>query len=64
MLSALTTQVAVMVFIHKRTTHFNTCYFMTAAVAAFDELIARCRSHGSYPSVPAGTDFRPGRDGI
>jgi len=39
-------------------------YFMTAAVAAFDELIARCHRRGSYPSVPAGTDFRPDRDGV
>ena len=35
---------------------------MTAAVAAFDELIARCRRRSSYPSIPARTDFRPGRE--
>ena len=50
MLFALTTLAAVTVFIHRRT---------TAVVAAFDKLIARCHRHGSYPSVPAGTDFRP-----
>jgi len=38
---------------------------MTPAVVAFDdELIARCRRRGSYPSVPAGTSFRLGLDGI
>jgi len=46
------------------TTRGRTTHFMTAAVAAFDELIARCRRRGSYSSVPAGTDFRPGRDGV
>jgi len=40
------------------------CYIMTAAVAAFDELIARCRRRGSYLSVPARTDFRPDQDGV
>jgi len=61
MLFALTTQVAVTVFIHGRR---HTCYFMTAAVAAFDELIVRCRRRGCYTSVLAGTDFRPDQDGI
>jgi len=27
-----------------------------------DELIARCRRRSSYPSIPARTDFRPGRE--
>ena len=44
MLFALTTQAAVTVFTHGRT---DDTLILTAAIAAFDELIARCRCRGS-----------------
>jgi len=62
MLFAFTTLEAVTVYLFTDGRH--ACYLKTAAVAAFDDLIAHCRRLGSYPSVPAGTDFRHDQDGI